>query len=45
MSKDKFLGIGIGLPGVIDFENGTIKILTRFPEWKEVPLKEILKEE
>jgi predicted NBD/HSP70 family sugar kinase len=42
MKKNKFLGIGVGLPGIIDFENGTVNILSRFPEWKGIRLKNIL---
>ncbi|MHB8277798.1 MAG: ROK family transcriptional regulator [Candidatus Humimicrobiaceae bacterium] len=43
--KKKLLGIGIGLPGIIDFDNGIIRIFTRFHEWKDIPLREIVQNE
>jgi len=39
--KEKLLGVGIGLPGIIDFNKGIVKTLTRFPEWKNTQLKKI----
>ncbi len=41
LNKEKLLGIGIGLPGIINFNKGTIKTLTRFPQWKNIQLKKI----
>ncbi|MCL4416502.1 MAG: ROK family transcriptional regulator [Actinobacteria bacterium] len=43
--KKKLLGIGVGLPGIIDFDNGIIRIFTRFHEWKDIPLREIIQNE
>lgn len=43
--SNKFLGIGIGLPGIIDFNEGRVKVLTRHPEWKNIPLRGILQKE
>ena len=43
--KNKLLGIGLGLPGIIDFDNGIVKIFTRFHEWKDIPLREIVQSE
>jgi len=36
------LGIGIGLPGLVDFKRGMVRILTNIYGWKDVPLKAIL---
>ncbi len=36
------LGVGIGVPGVVEFEKGLIYNLTNVPGWKNVPLKKIL---
>lgn len=37
------LGIGVGVPGLVDFKRGFIYYLTNVPDWKDVPLKKILK--
>src|SRR5438552_2903098 len=36
------LGIGIGLPGLIDYHKGMVRFLPNIPGWKNVPLKSIL---
>lgn len=36
--------IGVGVPGLVDFENGYVHELTNVPGWKHVPLKAILSE-
>ena len=38
-------GIGIGVPSVVDIENGIVFNVTNIPAWKRVPLKEILESE
>lgn len=38
-------GIGIGVPSVVDVENGVVFNVTNIPAWKRVPLKEILESE
>lgn len=38
-------GIGIGVPSVVDVENGVVFNVTNIPAWKRVPLKEILEAE
>ena len=38
-------GIGIGVPSVVDVENGIVFNVTNIPAWKRVPLKEILEGE
>ncbi len=37
-------GIGIGVPGLIDFERGLVIDVVNLPSWKEVPLQAILEE-
>jgi len=36
--------IGVGVPGLVDFEHGFVHELTNVPGWKHVPLKAILSE-
>ncbi|HSJ03436.1 MAG: ROK family protein [Verrucomicrobium sp.] len=36
--------VGVGVPGLVDFDNGFVHILTNVPGWNEVPLKKILSE-
>jgi glucokinase len=36
------VGIGIGVPSVIDVEKGIVYNVQNIPSWKEVPLKDIL---
>lgn len=36
--------IGVGVPGLVDFEHGFVHVLTNVPGWKHVPLKAILGE-
>lgn len=36
--------IGVGVPGLVDFERGFVHELTNVPGWKHVPLKAILSE-
>jgi len=38
-------GIGIGVPSVVDVENGIVFNVTNIPAWKRVSLKEILEKE
>lgn len=42
-AKD-ILGIGIGLPGLIDPHRGIVHFLPNIPGWKKVPLKKILEQ-
>ncbi len=39
---DKVAGIGIGVPGLIDVEQGIVYNVQNIPAWKNVPLKEML---
>lgn len=36
--------VGVGVPGLVDFEHGFVHELTNVPGWKHVPLKAILGE-
>ena len=36
--------IGVGVPGLVDFERGFVHELTNVPGWKHVPLKTLLSE-
>jgi glucokinase len=38
------VGIGIGVPSVIDVEKGIVYNVQNIPSWKEVPLKDILED-
>lgn len=44
MSPD-VLGIGIGVPSVVDVDRGIVYNVANIPSWIEVPLKDILEEE
>ncbi len=35
-------GVGVGVPGIVDFKRGLIHYLTNVPGWNNVPLKKIL---
>jgi glucokinase len=38
-------GVGIGVPGTLDIDNGLILFLTNLPgQWREVPLQQIMQE-
>jgi glucokinase len=39
------VGIGVGVPSVVDVQNGIVYDVTRIPSWKEVPLKHVLEEQ
>ncbi|HEY3371066.1 MAG TPA: ROK family protein [Prolixibacteraceae bacterium] len=40
----EILGIGIGVPGLVDLENNLVLDVTNIPSWKVVPLKQLLEE-
>ncbi len=42
LNKKDILGIGIGLPGLIDVRKGLVRFLPNIPGWKDIPLKRIL---
>lgn len=41
LKKKDLLGIGIGLPGLIDMRRGVVNFLVNIPGWRNVPLKSI----
>jgi len=45
LTKRSILGIGIGLPGLVDTFKGMVHFLPNIPGWKEVSLKKILEQE
>ncbi len=42
LSRKSLLGVGLGLPGPIDYEKGIVHFFPNIPGWKEVKLKTIL---
>lgn len=42
IDSKKLLGIGLGIPGVINVKNGMVNILTSYPVWKYTPLKNMI---
>lgn len=45
INRNKLLGIGIGMPGVVNFDTGVVNILPLFYKWEKVPLRKILEKE
>ncbi|MBU0547436.1 MAG: ROK family protein [Candidatus Omnitrophica bacterium] len=45
LTKSSILGVGIGVPGLVDTFKGTVHFLPNIPGWKEVGLKKILEQE
>ncbi|WP_224996294.1 ROK family protein [Cesiribacter sp. SM1] len=44
LMEPEIAGIGIGIPGLVDEEQGIVYDITNIPSWKEVPLKKILED-
>jgi len=44
IARKNVLGVGVGMPGLIDPQQGIVKILTNMPGWKNVQLKKILED-
>ncbi len=42
LASKNILGIGLGLPGLIDSKRGVVHFLPNIPGWKNVPLKSII---
>lgn len=42
LNRTNLLGVGLGLPGPIDYERGIVHFFPNIPGWKEVKLKSIL---
>ncbi|MHC2994186.1 MAG: ROK family protein [Candidatus Atribacteria bacterium] len=45
VGKNNIIGIGIGAPGPLDIKRGIINFAPNLPGWKDVSLREILKDE
>ena len=45
LAQERVGGIGIGVPSVVDVENGIVYNVTNIPSWKKVALKSILEKE
>jgi glucokinase len=45
LDKSHIKGVGIGLPGLVDPCKGIVKFLPNIPGWKNVPLKDILRQQ
>lgn len=43
-SKDQISGVGVGIPGLVDYESGTIRFLPNY-DWKEVKFRDLLQEQ
>jgi N-acetylglucosamine repressor len=41
ITREKFVGVGIALPGIVDWETGLIHSSTVFPEKQDIPLKDM----
>ncbi len=42
LSRASLLGVGLGLPGPVDYQKGIVHFFPNIPGWKEVKLKTIL---
>ena len=42
IAKEEILGIGMGLPGLINMKKGMVNFLVNIPGWKNVPLKKLM---
>jgi glucokinase len=45
LMDDRVTGIGVGVPGLVDRESGTVYDVLNIRNWKEIPLKSILEKE
>ena len=43
LEKKDIRGVGLGLPGPVDFKKGIVHFFPNIPGWKKVPLRKILK--
>jgi glucokinase len=44
LNKKQIAGVGIGVPGLVDYEKGIVRFLPNIPGWKNVHLKSILQQ-
>jgi predicted NBD/HSP70 family sugar kinase len=45
INKNKLYGIGIGVPGIVDFKKGVVRTLPHVTDWDNIPLGKIIKDE
>jgi predicted NBD/HSP70 family sugar kinase len=45
ISKEKIIGIGVSVPGPVNYSKGLIYNLPNLPKWRNVPLKDIIESE
>jgi len=45
LTKKQIAGVGIGFPGLVDYEKGVVRFLPNIPGWSNVHLKSILQKE
>jgi len=43
LTRDSLLGVGLGLPGPVDYKRGIVHYFPNIPGWKEVPLARLLR--
>ena len=44
LATNSLKAIGIGVPGLVDTENGIVYDVVNIPSWKQVPLREVMQE-
>ena len=42
LKSKEIAGVGVGLPGLVNYDQGIVRFLPNIPGWKNVPLKSIL---
>jgi N-acetylglucosamine repressor len=45
VEKEKIMGIGIGLPGIVDVQSGVSISIERIRDWKYIPIRKIIEEQ
>ncbi len=43
INKSKIIGLGIGVPGPVDFKKGKVHHLPNIPHWRNTPIRDILR--
>jgi glucokinase len=44
VTRKHILGVGIGLPGLIDFKKGVVNTMPNIPGWNKFPLRQLLRQ-
>jgi len=45
VNRDKIIGIGMSVPGPVNYEKGLIYELPNLPKWRNIPIKDIFEQE